>query len=493
MLLSTIAIIIVVLVAVILLYNKYSENKYIQLITHIKTGKSPMKVSLIETISSMIFSKEHYCTNSLEYAKKSNFEPFVQFVGPLVILTISDVDMAKKILLNSSDFPKYSFPSEFLDMMIGQGLVMLNGDEWKWHREIVNPAFYNIDRFVPLFAKQVSKCLSIMGQKATIPAHSFCTKLTLDALGAASFGYNFGSLDDSNSEYLEAYEIIMRNMTNLPAVLFGKKYTSLPLESNKKIFNSIDLMNQLVYDMIQKSRDRSDDSTEDLTLLDLMVKGESNTGNKMSDRELRNNIMTFFIAGHDTTSTALAFGLYALAKHQHVQTRAREEIESTIGLDPSKELTVEDLKKLDYVSWMINETLRCYPPVVFAHGRDMVNKSEILGSYKVKKGLRLSVNIYNIHHNPQYWDNPDEYDPERFSPERKKGRPTLAFLPFGAGSRVCMGYQFSILEQKIFLTRLLQSFTVELPDRNYEVKLTGPDFMIQPSKDLKIIVKPLVH
>jgi cytochrome P450 family 4 len=160
-----------------------------------------------------------------------------------------------------------------------------------------------------------------------------------------------------------------------------------------------------------------------------------------------------------------------------------------LGTDLNKPIDIAVLNNIEYLEWVIKETLRMYPPVIQIPGRRM-QKVETLGNIKLKKDSMIGVNVYNIHHNPKYWSDPFEFRPERFNEEESKTRPSMAWIPFGAGARLCIGKTFSLLEQRVFLSALLQRYTVELPDPNMDYQFLNHGLLLSPDPSMNIIFKP---
>jgi len=173
----------------------------------------------------------------------------------------------------------------------------------------------------------------------------------------------------------------------------------------------------------------------------------------------------FFFAGHETTASALSAAMWELSKHAKIQEKIFQEISQHIGKNPP---TFEDLKKLEYLDQFISENLRVHP-ILFIASRVALEDLHYNGQF-IPKGSRVGINIYHIHHSSDYWDDPYTFKPERFSPENFAGQAKFSYLPFSLGPRMCLGNHFSLIEQKLFLCRLLQTFEV-LPAKSHPLKL----------------------
>jgi len=179
--------------------------------------------------------------------------------------------------------------------------------------------------------------------------------------------------------------------------------------------------------------------------------------------ELLSDLWVLFLAGHETTSTALVWACNCLREYPDIQEKLFREIESKLGLE--KVPTEEDLSQLTYLDCFINEVLRLHPPVTVLGTREAVEdvpyKDQI-----IPKGARVGILFQALHTNPEYWEDPDRFDPDRFLPEKKKGRNHFIHIPFSSGLRQCIGTSFSLVEQRLFLSRLLQKYRVIDPVKN---------------------------
>jgi cytochrome P450 len=368
----------------------------------------------------------------------------------------------------------------------------------------MNPAFFSVDRFIQIFSQKATECMDDMAKKCnasqTVHVPSFMTALALDILGTTVFGYDFEYLkemtnkelglptNDKKLHVIDAYDHMMNYMFSVMQHIGGKRYTDLKLPGNEKFRASVATIENLIYSVIDQSRKRIENGEQCAeTLLDMMVASvDDETKRGMDQKTLRDNAIVMFIAGHDTTSTALSYELYNLGKFPEMQEKIFYEIAEKIPSD--RDATAEEIDSLEYLTMFIKESLRMYPPVTGLPAR-VLTQTETLGDYSLAKGSRVAISIYAIHHNSNVWDNPSEFRPERFTEENNKKRPSTAWMPFGSGPRACLGQRFSLLEQKVFLVALLKRYQVVLPDMNYVAKPTKMSFLFGPPKDLEMILK----
>jgi len=231
---------------------------------------------------------------------------------------------------------------------------------------------------------------------------------------------------------------------------------SLPFKFVKEHKENVDLIINLFSEMIEQHKDKNDNS-----ILSNMIQHTAldSTG-KLSKKELIANIWILFTAGHDTTSTALIWACNCLRNYQEIQEKVYQEIISVIGHENIP--TEEDLEKLVYLDCFIQEVLRLHSPVSYlisrVAGKDVQYKDMI-----IPKGVSVGIFCQELHTNPEFWDDPLEFNPERFRPENRKGRNHFLHMPFSAGPRQCIATQFSLMEQKLFISRLLQKYRIVDP------------------------------
>lgn len=243
-----------------------------------------------------------------------------------------------------------------------------------------------------MFIQKTDEVLdSLSNQSIVENSHTICQNFTLDVLGKAIFGFDFMAVKGETRKELQAYQTVMEKISN-PLYLLLFPLTWIPsLPYNKLMSSSIDAMFDLYDRLIKESKERMAQSKQPTCMLDFMVKWMED-GQGMTRDMLRSNVSVFFIAGHETTANALAFAIYALAKHTDVQDKVRKEVDELLG---DEKPTVENLKKLDYLYMVIQETLRMYCPVGNTTPR-ITDKNVQIGDWKIPKGVSESVSFTNL-------------------------------------------------------------------------------------------------
>ncbi|KAJ2956900.1 hypothetical protein NQZ79_g7326 [Umbelopsis isabellina] len=394
------------------------------------------------------------------------------------IIFFATPELSRQMLSNTDVFLKPTVETfshyTLLHKLFGpSNLVFSNGDEWKRHRAIANPAFHR-----SWDTKVFGKCADVMSQQihkdmaehGDVDLSSMFQRLTLDALGLAGFGHDFQALQNPNGRYVVVYNDLMGGALNA-LYLVLPLLDRFPMGKRRQLHNKLKEFDLLLFDIIKQKKEdlNSGKVTADNDLLSMMIHATNNSsgGAKLSERELRDNVVVFFTAGHDTTANSLACVIYFLAKYPEYQDRARKEALEAIGDDGSIP-SLDKLKNLPFIDNCIKEALRLCPSVTQLPSRYVASDFRTAEGYFIPKGSRAMLNIYALHHNKKYWgDDVEMFRPERFDEfvNGKKLDPWL-WMPFSFGSRACIGQQFSMIEQHVVLTMLLQRHFFKLPDNS---------------------------
>ncbi|KAI9490119.1 cytochrome P450 [Zychaea mexicana] len=392
-------------------------------------------------------------------------------------VVISDPAIAKQYLFDSNTFPKVPLNKHFEDTVIGRfiigpNILFLSGQHWKNQRKVANPAFH---RSMPLalFGRLTENLFQVIDKSdgKAVDAYDLMERWTLDAIGNASFGFDFGSISDSNNQWVHRYNDVVE-ATSDPIYAFfpvlERKYLHW-FPKRKRIHDELTVFLDMIQHIIDEKRRKRADSAhreekKEKDLLEMMMESGEDDGNGLTDEELKSNLCVFFFAGHDTTASALSFAIYYLAKHPELQERAREEAYRVLGNEP-KDIgpTVEQSRQMTYIDQIIKEVLRIEGPADSLISRN-ANKDTELGGVVIPKGTAVTVSLYNLHRNPRVWDNPDKFDPERFASGGEADfKDANAWIPFSTGSRQCIGMNFSMSEQRFLLPMLLRKYKWTLP------------------------------
>jgi len=230
-----------------------------------------------------------------------------------------------------------------------------------------------------------------------------------------------------------------------------------PTARNRAFRGAVGTLDTLVFDMIDE-RCRASEPGGDLLGM-MMSARDPDTGEGMSRRQLRDEVMTFLLAGHDTTAVALAWTWYLLARNPKIAEAARDE---TLGVLGDRDPTLEDLPRLPLARMVVEEAMRLYPPV-WGIARQTIAADRI-GGYDIPAGQLVSLSPWVTHRHPDFWEDPERFDPERFRPGRERTRPRFAYFPFSGGPRLCIGEAFALMEAQLIVAMMLQRFRLSLVD-----------------------------
>lgn len=383
---------------------------------------------------------------------------------------------------NHTNYQK-SFIYERMRPLLGNGLLTSNGDFWKRQRRLAQPAFHRqrIAGFGESMVRHTQRMLERWRTQAVrgepIDVHAEMMRLTLVIVGEALFSVNLmEDAGDVGRALTAALEIINDRFTSFFIVP-----QAIPTPQNRRFAQAMKVLDGAV-DRIIGERHASSEARHDLLAMLMEVRDEE-TGQGMTDAQLRDEVMTMVLAGHETTANALSWAWYLLSKHPHVEQKLRQELHQVIG---ERAPTLADLPNLRYATMVIEEAMRLYPPA-WAFGRQAI-QDDVIGGYLIPAGANVTVCTYTLHRNPRYWENPEGFEPERFLPERAASRPKMAYIPFAAGPRMCIGNQFAMMEMQIILSMVAQAYRLELvPGFRAE---PDPSVTLRPIEGVKVTLRP---
>lgn len=349
--------------------------------------------------------------------------------------------------------------------VIGNGLLALEGEAWKARRALVQPAFHRAalgrltEAMVESGRQHFDALREAHGQGPfVIDAHRDMVKLTLDVVVAALFGRDLASAAEVSYEALGAALEFVGERTN--GFLLPKW---VPTPGNRRFHRTMAEVEGAVYRVIAAGRRPG---AEEGTLLSMLLGSrDADTGAPLSDRDVRDEVFTMFVAGHETTALTLTWLFTLLDGRRDVIDRMRAEVDAVLGdRDPG----FADVPKLVYLRQVVDETLRLRGPVAM-NARSAVADDELLG-VRVRAGDVVMPFFYGAHRHPDFWDAPEVFDPDRFSAERSQGRNPWSYVPFSAGQRQCIGNTFSLVETVVLLAQLLRRFELEVQPGQDQVK-----------------------
>ncbi|XP_038174407.1 cytochrome P450 4F4-like [Arvicola amphibius] len=432
---------------------------------------------------------------------------FMTWLGPVVpLIHMCHPDIVRSVVTASAAVaPKDAIFYSFLKPWLGDGLLVSAGDKWNRHRRMLTPAFhFNI---LKPYVKIFNDSTNIMHDKWLHLASGGSTRLdmfqnislmTLDTLQRCVFSFN-SNCQEKPSEYIAAILklsalVVKRNEQLLLHI--DPLYRLTP--DGMHFYKACRLVHDFTDAVIQKRRQTlpshgGDDvikakaKSKTLDFIDVLLLSKDEDGKALSDEDIRAEADTFMFRGHDTTASGLSWILYNLAKHPEYQERCRQEVRDLLKDRTSTEIEWDDLNQLPFLTMCIKESLRLHPPVTMA-SRCCTQDICLPDGRVIPKGVICIINIFGIHHNPTVWRDPEVYDPFRFDPENIKDRSPLAFIPFSAGPRNCIGQTFAMSEMKVALALTLLRFRVLPDDKEPRRK---PELILRAEGGLWLRVEPL--
>ncbi|XP_030679724.1 cytochrome P450 4Z1 isoform X2 [Nomascus leucogenys] len=410
------------------------------------------------------------------------------WVGPFTMFfSVHDPDYAK-ILLKRQD-PKSAVSHKILESWVGRGLVTLDGSKWKKHRQIVKPGF-NIS-ILKIFITMMSESVRMMlnkweehiAQNSCLELFQHVSLMTLDSIMKCAFSHQSSiQLDSTLDSYLKA-------VFNLSKISYQRVNNFLhhndlvfKFSSQGPIFSKFNQeLHQFTEKVIQDRKESLKDKLKQDTtqkrrrdFLDILLSAKSENTKDFSEADLQAEVKTFMFAGHDTTSSAISWILYCLAKYPEHQQRCRDEIRELLGDGSS--ITWEHLSQMPYTTMCIKECLRLYAPVVNI-SRLLDKPITFPDGRSLPAGITVFINIWALHHNPYFWEDPQVFNPLRFSRENSEKIHPYAFIPFSAGLRNCIGQHFAIIECKVAVALTLLRFEL------------APDYSRPPQPVRQVVLK----
>jgi len=393
---------------------------------------------------------------TIEHAAEMGDFYRVPFIFRKLFVTTSHEVISHVLQKNHKNYVK-SVAYRHLKLALGNGLVTSEGDFWRRQRRLAQPAFYKT-QLEGLFIKMTGVAERYIGALTLKTASGETLDISKEMMGVTAdivlktlfSSENRGDISEMYRIMMDAQDYIVFRTTRPHLIPFGY------LSGRHRRFNKdMAWFNGYIRSLIEERRAQADPPADLLTML-LQTRDED-TGETMNDQQLRDEAVTLFAAGHETSSNALAWTLYLLAQHPDILEKLRAEVETVLGgCTPA----FEDLRRLTYTLQVIQEGMRLYPPA-FAIGRQPVVDDEILGE-KIPAGSVLFISIGALHRDPRYWERPHDFYPEHFDPEREKQRPRLAYMPFGAGPRMCIGNHFALMEMQLLLALFVRQFDFEI-------------------------------
>ncbi|GAB4835434.1 hypothetical protein Ancab_000341 [Ancistrocladus abbreviatus] len=395
-------------------------------------------------------------------------------LGPKSFLIVSDPAIAKHILKDNSKAYSKGILAEILEFVMGKGLIPADGEVWRVRRRAIVPALHQkyVAATINLFGQATERLCQRLAAAASdgedVEMESLFSRLTLDIIGKAVFNYDFDSLTNDTGIVEAVYVVLQeaedRSVAPIP-------FWEIPIwkdmsPKQKKVNAALKLINDTLDNLIAicKRMVEQEDlqfheeymNEQDPSILHFLLA----SGDDVSSKQLRDDLMTMLIAGHETSAAVLTWTFYLLSKEPSVMSKLQYEVDSVLG---DQFPSIEDMKNLKYTTRVINESLRLYPqpPVLIRRSLE----DDMLGEYPIKRGEDIFISVWNLHHSPYLWEDADKFNPERWpldGPTPNETNQNFRYLPFGGGPRKCVGDMFASYETVVALAMLVRRFNFEM-------------------------------
>jgi len=375
--------------------------------------------------------------------------------GPLEAYILTNPADIERVLVGDHErYRKPEFQADELGRLLGDGLLLSEGETWRQQRDLATPAF-NMSRIADIADTMTAHAEATVGSWSAgdeLDLEAEMARLTVRIIADAMLGVDLSA---------ERVRAIQETLDPL-----GKRFEPdpvrfvtpdwVPTRGNRDFEDAVERLEGVVDDIVAERRGTegsADDDDPPMDLLSILLRAQ-NRG-EQTDRQLRDEVLTMLLAGHDTTALTLTYAGYLLAEQPAAEGRLHAELDSVLDGAP----TFADVRELTYLDRVLQETMRLYPPVYAMFREPLVDVK--LGGYRIPEGAAVMCPQWAVHRSPRWWDDPERFDPDRWTRERAADRPRFAHFPFGGGPRHCIGKQFSLLEAKLILAVIGREYRLD--------------------------------
>lgn len=388
-------------------------------------------------------------------------------------------DIETILSANAKSYRKaQSLRSPFFHRLVGNGLVTSEGDFWRRQRRLAQPAFHRqrISSYGDIMVQYAQRALAQWNHGEERDISREMTRLTLEIVVKTLFNSDVSNDVDHVGAMLSQIVKPFASQATLKWIADNR----LPTPGHYRYFNAVSQIDAVVFRIIAERRASGSDEGD---LLSMLLQAQDEDGSQMSDAQLRDEVMTLFLAGHETTALALSWSWYLLATNPEAERKFHAELDEVLG---GRVPEVSDLPNLKFTEMIAKEAMRLYPPA-YAIGREAIEDTE-LGGYAVPRKTQLFAFQWITHRDPRYFERPDDFVPERWAGESIQSLPKYAYFPFGGGPRQCIGNYFAMMEIVLLLATIGQRFRFSVVE-GYKVEVL-PVLSLRPKNGIKV---KLIH
>jgi cytochrome P450 len=363
-------------------------------------------------------------------------------------------------------------------LLLGNGLLTSEGTFWLRQRRLSQPAFnrQRIAAYVPAMVGCTERMLAGWHDGDTRDVHAdmmhLALAITSETLFGAEVGSEAGEVTAALAQAMASFERRLNSVIMIPRWV--------PTPMNLRVKRVVRRLDSIIYRFIVERRKSGVERGDLLSLL--LHARDAEDGGGMTDKQLRDEAMTLFLAGHETTALSLSWTWYLLARNPETEAKLHAELAAVLG---GRAPTAADLPRLPYTERVVQESLRLYPPA-YAMGREAIRDCEV-GGYRVPKGMTIFLSQWVVHRDPRWYDQPEKFDPDRWANGLQERLPKFAYFPFGGGPRLCIGNSFALMETALVLATVAQRYRLELvPDHPV---VPWPSMTLRPKHGIRVVLR----
>ncbi|WP_435184251.1 cytochrome P450 [Halobellus sp. EA9] len=413
-------------------------------------------------------------------------------LGPLeTYLLTNPADIERVLVSEASKFGKTDVENDAIGTLLGDGLLLSEGETWQRQRQLAQPAFspQRVAGLGEVIVRNAREMLDDWEAGEVRDVQLEMARVTVRVIVEAMFGAQLS--EDQTEAIQEHLEPLGQRFEPDPMRAVVPEWA--PTRENREYHRSVRALEKIIDDLVAERRGTERDASVDpaadavgddgqpMDLLSILLRARDR--GEQSDEQLRDELMTMLLAGHDTTALALTYTWYLLSEHPEAAARVHDELEAVCGGDPP---TAADARELDYLERVLQESMRLYPPVYALFREPKVDVR--LGGYRIPKGSALMLSQWAVHRSGRWYRNPEAFDPDRWLAERRNERPRFAYFPFGGGPRHCIGKHLSLLEAKLILGTVAQEYELEYV-RDEPFELRG-SLTMHPDEPMGMRIRP---